>query len=129
MPKKQQLHLSRRESQVMEIIYRLGEAAAADVLGEIDDPPSYSAIRSTLSILVEKGLLRHRQDGPRYVYYPPLPREKASRAALARLLDTFFGGSPERAMAALLDLSSMNMSREELASVERMINEAKRRGQ
>ncbi|MGI8546094.1 MAG: BlaI/MecI/CopY family transcriptional regulator [Gemmatimonadaceae bacterium] len=128
MPKKPQLHLSRRESQAMDVIYHLGEASAAEVLERVDDPPSYSAIRSTLNVLEEKGLVRHKMDGQRYVYYSAFPREKTSRAALARLLDTFFGGSPERAMAALLDMSSSVTSPEERARLSRMITEAKQEG-
>ncbi|MGI8508925.1 MAG: BlaI/MecI/CopY family transcriptional regulator [Gemmatimonadaceae bacterium] len=128
MPKKPQLHLSRREGQAMDVIYHLGEASAAEVLERVEDPPSYSAVRSTLNILEEKGLLKHKLDGQRYVYYPALAREKASNAALKRLLDTFFGGSPERAMAALLDLSSARVSASELQQLSNMIADAKREG-
>lgn len=128
MPKKSQLHLSRRESQAMDIVYHLGEASAAEVLERVQDPPSYSAIRSTLCILEEKGLLKHKLDGQRYVYYPAAPREKASRAALTRLLDTFFGGSPERAMAALLGMSSSRVSAGELQRLCNMIADATKEG-
>lgn len=128
MPKNPQVHLSRRESQAMDVIFHMGEATAADVLDRVQDPPSYSAVRSTLAILEQKKLLRHRLDGQRYVYYPVAPREKASRAALTRLLDTFFGGSPERAMAALLDMSSSRISPTELQRLSEMIDDARREG-
>lgn len=112
----------------MDVIYHLGEASAAEVLERVEDPPSYSAVRSTLNILEEKGLLKHKLDGQRYVYYPALAREKASSAALKRVLDTFFGGSPERAMAALLDLSSARASASELKRLSNMIADAKKEG-
>lgn len=128
MPKKPQLHLTRREGQAMDVVYRLGEASAAEVLERVDDPPSYSAIRSTLNILEEKGLVKHKMDGQRYVYYPVFEREKASRAALKRLLDTFFGGSPERAMATLLDMSSSRVSAGELQRLSNMIAHARKEG-
>lgn len=128
MPKKPQLHLSRRESQIMDVIYHLGEASAAEVLERIDDPPGYSAIRSTLTILEEKGLLRHKLDGQRYVYCPAVPRDKASSAALKRLINTFFGGSPERAMAALLEVSSARASASELQRLAKMIANARKEG-
>lgn len=128
MPKKPHVHLSRRESQAMDVIYNLGRASAADVLDRVDDPPSYSAVRSTLNILEAKGLIKHKIDGQRYVYYPTFERDKASRAALTRLLETFFGGSPERAMAALLDMSSARVSAKELERLSNMIDNAKKEG-
>lgn len=112
----------------MDVIYHLGEASAAEVLPRVQDPPSYSAIRSTLNILEEKELLKHKVDGQRYIYYPAFPREKASRAALTRLLDTFFGGSPERAMAALLDMSSTARSAAERERLLQLIAEAREEG-
>lgn len=94
--------LSRRERQIMSIVYRLGEANATQVLDQLPDPPSYSAVRAHLRILEGKGHLRHRADGPRYVYLPTLPRERARTPALEGLLQTLFEGSREKLVAALL---------------------------
>src|SRR5215207_3350329 len=93
------LDLSRRERQIMEIIYQQGQATAAEVLGRLPDPPGYSAVRAMLRLLEEKGYLRHDQQGPRYVYLPTLAREKARRSALKQMLQTFFDGSTEAAVA------------------------------
>jgi len=112
----------------MDVLFRHGEATAADVLRSLDDPPTYSAVRSVLSILERKGLARHREDGPRYVYAPAVPHRRATRAAMRRLVRTFFGGSPERAMAALLDMSAASLTDEELERLASMINHAKREG-
>src|SRR3954466_2041086 len=99
------MRLGRRERQIMDAVYRRGRATAADVLGDLPDPPSYSAVRGMLRLLEDKGHLRHEQDGPRYVYLPTTERDEARRSALAHLLRTFFDNSRESAMAALLDLS------------------------
>lgn len=96
--------LSRREREIMDVIYRLGEATATEVREGMGSPPSYSAVRATLRILVEKGHLLHREEGPRYVFRPTIPVAEASQSALSHLVQTFFGGSPTRAAAALLDL-------------------------
>ena len=120
--------LSRREAQVMDVLFRRGEATAADVLAALEDPPTYSSVRSVLAILERKGLARHREDGPRYVYAPAVPPGRARRAALRKLVRTFFGGSPERAMAALLDMSAGSLSQDELDRLATMINDAKREG-
>ncbi|MEM6703617.1 MAG: BlaI/MecI/CopY family transcriptional regulator [Acidobacteriota bacterium] len=101
--KKTNEKLSRREREIMDVVYRLGEATASEVQEGLVSPPSYSAVRATLRILVEKGHLVHREDGPRYVFRPTVPAAEASRSALAHLVKTFFGGSPTRAAAALLD--------------------------
>src|SRR5258706_3922369 len=103
MPRKTRPHLSRRERQIMDIVFARGEATAAEVGAALPDPPSYSAVRALLRILEEKGHLRHREDGPRYVFVPTEPREKASRSALKRVLQTFFDGSLSNAVAALVD--------------------------
>ena len=118
-------HLSRRERQIMGIVYELGKATAADVRERVPDPPSYSAVRAMLRILEEKGHIRHEQDGPRYVFLPTVPREKASENALRRLLRTFFDGSPEGAMAALLDLEGDHLDDEALRRIARKIEEAR----
>ncbi len=97
--------LTRRERQIMDIVYRRGRATAAEVLAELPDPPSYSAVRALLRILEEKGYLRHQQEGPRYVFLPTLARDKARRSALKQMVQTFFDGSAEQAVAALLDMS------------------------
>jgi predicted transcriptional regulator len=119
-------NLSRRERQIMEVIYRLGRGTVTDVLERLPDPPSYSAVRALLRILEEKGHLHHEQDGPRYVYLPTVPREAAKESALKNLLRTFFGGSTEAAMAALLDLRGEDVSKGELDRISRMIDDARK---
>ncbi|HZN10687.1 MAG TPA: BlaI/MecI/CopY family transcriptional regulator [Blastocatellia bacterium] len=128
MTQRAPLDLSRRERQIMEIIYQQGQATAAEVLGRLPDPPGYSAVRAMLRLLEEKGYLRHDQQGPRYVYLPTLAREKARRSALKQMLQTFFDGSTEAAVAALLDLSRPKLSAPELERLSRMIDEAKKEG-
>jgi len=118
--------LSRRERQIMEIVYERGRATVAEVRAHMPDPPSYSAVRAMLRILEEKGHLRHEQDGPRYIFLPTVPREEASETALRKLVRTFFGGSPEGAMAALLDLESDSLDEEALQRLSGLIEEAKR---
>jgi BlaI family transcriptional regulator, penicillinase repressor len=121
--------LSRRERQIMEIVYRRGEVTAAEILAGLPDPPSYSAVRGLLRILVDKQHLRHREDGPRYVYSPVVTREKARTKAIADLLDTFFDGSAAEAAAALLGSSRRKLSKEELDELDALIAEARSRGQ
>ncbi len=128
MAEKSLRHLSRRERQIMDIIYRRDRAAAAEVLADMSDPPSYSAVRALLRVLEEKGHVRHEQDGPRYVFLPTLPREEARDSALKQMLSTFFDGSAEQAVAALLDLSSSDLSEEELEKLAQMIDQARREG-
>ena len=118
--------LSRRERQIMEVVYELGRAAAADVREHMPDPPSYSAVRAMLRILEDKGHVVHEQDGPRYVFLPTVPREEASETALRRLVRTFFAGSPEGAMAALLDLDGDRLDENALQRLAEMIEEARR---
>jgi predicted transcriptional regulator len=120
--------LSRREREIMEVIYRRGQATAAEVLEDLPDPPSYSAVRAMLRILEEKGHLRHEQQGPRYVFLPTVPREQARRSALKQLVHTFFEGSTEQAVAALLDLSSRKLSDVELDRLARIIDQAREEG-
>lgn len=124
-------YLSRRERQVMDVIYRLGEATVAEVIGQLPDPPTNPAVRAVLRALEEKGWLTHEQRGAQYLYRPVLPRSSASRRALRRLVDTFFDGSPEKALIALLDLSAPDVSRAELdrisALIERSANEGAER--
>jgi predicted transcriptional regulator len=120
--------MSRRERQIMEIVYRLGEATAADVRNEMADPPSYSAIRAFLRILEEKGHLRHKEAGPRYVYSPRVPLEKARRSALRRLLRNFFDDSSETLVASLLDETAPRLSPGELDNLAELIDRARKQG-
>ena len=120
------VQLSRRERQIMEIVYELGRATAVEVRERMPDPPSYSAVRAMLRILEDKGHIIHEQDGPRYIFLPIVPREEASETALRRLVRTFFGGSPEGAMAALLDLDGDRLDEDALQRLAEMIDEARR---
>jgi predicted transcriptional regulator len=119
--------LSRRERQIMACVYRLGQASVAEVLAEIPDPPSYSAVRATMQILVRKDYLSCRQAGPRYVYQPTTSRQTAARQALRRMIDTFFDNSVERAMTAMLKISEAQLSDEELDRLGQLIDETRRR--
>ncbi len=120
--------LSRRERQIMDIVYQEGRATVAEVQAALPQAPGYSAVRAMLRVLEEKGHLRHRQDGPRYVYEPTLPRDRARRSALRRMLRTFFDDSPGDAVAALLDLSQKDLTDEELARLSALIQEARGKG-
>ncbi len=117
--------LSRRERQMMDILYRRGRASASEVHQALPDRPSYSAVRAKLRVLEEKGHVRHEEAGPRYIFLPTLPREKAKRSALKHLLDTFFGGSAEEAVVALLDLRTTRLSPGELERLSSLIEKAK----
>jgi len=128
MPKKTLDRLSGRERQIMEVIYAAGQATATDVLQKLPDPPSYSAVRALLRILENKGHLRHTVEGTRYVFVPTLSPDRARRSAIRSMLRTFFEGSPERAVAALLEVSRSGMSAEELARISRMIDRAREEG-
>ena len=128
MTKTSQVTLSRRERQIMNIIYQKGSATAAEVLENLPDPPSYSAVRALLKVLEVKGHLKHRQDGPRYLFSPRVSREKAKRSAVQQLLQTFFDGSAEQAVATLLDVSGSDLSDNELDRLTHLINEAKNEG-
>jgi predicted transcriptional regulator len=122
------LDLSRRERQIMDVVYRLGRVTTQEVLERLPDPPSYSAVRAMLRILEEKGHLEHEQDGPRYVYLPTVPRDSASESALKHLVRTFFGGSTEAAVAALLDISGEDLSDAELDRLSDLIDKAREQG-
>jgi BlaI family penicillinase repressor len=117
---------SRRERQIMDVIYARGEATAADIAESIPDAPSYSAVRALLRILEEKGALAHREDGPRYVFMPTEPHEKASRSALKNVLHTFFEGSLANAVAALVDTKDGQLSADELKRLETIIKQARK---
>jgi predicted transcriptional regulator len=120
--------LSRRERQIMDVVYRLGQATAAEVLAELPDPPGKTAVRTLLRILEEKGHLRHRQEGLAYVYLPSRPRDQAGRSALRRVLQTFFDGSLEKAVAAHLGDAAADLSREELERLADLIRQARKKG-
>jgi predicted transcriptional regulator len=121
-------NLSRRERQIMDIIYQRGRATAAEVHERLPEAPSYSAVRALLRVLEDKGVVAHEQDGPRYVYVPTVNRAAARQSALRQLLRTFFDGSTTQAVAALLDLGSQQMSSSELDTIETMIKQAKKEG-
>ena len=120
--------LSRREQQVLDIIYALGHATAADVRERMHDAPTDPAVRTTLRILVANGHLRIEQDGPRYDYWPTVPRETASRSEMQHVLRTFFGGSVETALAALLDIKPGEITDEERRRLKRVIDQAAKEG-
>ena len=120
--------LSRRERQIMDVIYRQGSATAQDVRAQMPDPPSYSAVRALLRVLEGKGHLKHRHDGPRYVYHPTVARDRARKSALKQLLSTFFDDSPEAAVAALLDMSTDESDDGELDRLAALIERARQEG-
>lgn len=128
MKRKALVHLSRRERQIMDVVYRLGRATAMEVLAQIPDPPGYSAVRAMLRVLENKGHLRHVLEGKSYVYLPTLPRTRASRTALQNMVRTFFDGSPEKAVAALLDISRSELTADELERLSRLIEQARQEG-
>ncbi len=119
--------LSRREQQIMDCIYRRGEATVGEVRSEIPDAPSYSAVRALLRILVDKGHLRFEQDGQRYIYYPVQSKSAAGRPALRRVMNTFFEGSMEKTVAALLKVNGPRISNQQLDHLQALIDEAKER--
>lgn len=120
--------LGRRERQIVEALYRLGRATVNDVLAELPDPPSYSAVRAMLNKLEEKGYARHEQDGPRYVYLPAVPAEQARTTALRNLVDTFFEGSAEQAVLALIQLSDTAVSDDALERLAELARRAEQEG-
>jgi predicted transcriptional regulator len=120
--------LSRRERQIMNIVYRRGEATAAEILEEIPDPPTYSTVRALLRVLVEKEHLQHRAEGPRYVYSPTVSRQKARAGALAQVVSTFFDGSAAQAVSALIGSSQAKLSKTELDEMSALIAAARRKG-
>lgn len=115
--------LSRREREVMDILYRLGEASAQEIQQALPDPPTYSAVRALLATMLEKNLIRHRKDSRRYVYRPAVPETKAKRSALRQLVGTFFDGSPEKLVASLLDPADQQLSEAEIARIRKLIED------
>ncbi len=120
--------LSRRERQIMDVIWKSGQATVNEVLEGLDDPPSYSAVRALLNVLKSKGQLDVEQDGARYIYRPTVTAAKASRNALQRIVNTFFGGEPRAAIAALARLPEANLTDKELDAISRLIDAAKKEG-
>ena len=120
--------LSRRERQCLDVLYQRGQATVAEVMAALADPPSYSAVRATLNVLLEKGHATHKQDGPRYVYLPAVPADAARNAAVQHLVTTFFGGSTEEAVAALLDITDLKTSKDTLDRLTKKIQSARKEG-
>lgn len=120
--------VSRRERQILDVLFRRKEATAAEIQGELPEAPSYSTVRALLRILEEKGHVRHREDGPRYVYVPVVEAEAARRSALRHVLDTFFEGSASGVMAALLGEDSGKLTEEELGRMEAMLAKVRKEG-
>ena len=120
--------LSSRERQIMEVIYRNGTATATEIRNAIDDAPSDSAIRAFLRILRDKGYVGYEQDGPRYVYFPKVDRQKAQRSMITNVLNNFFNGSMESVVATLLDISKEKLTEEDLDRLGQLIEHAKKEG-
>jgi predicted transcriptional regulator len=121
--------LGRRERQILEAVYRRGSASVNDVLVDLPDPPSYSAVRTFLRILEEKGHLTHTQEGAKYIYHPTRPRPPVAREALYKLMETFFGGRPEQIVNTLLTDEERKLSDADLERLAAMIAEARQRGE
>jgi BlaI family transcriptional regulator, penicillinase repressor len=120
--------LSRRERQIMDILYQLESASVGEVLAKLPDKPSYSTVRAQLRVLEEKGHVHHAEHGPRYVYLPAVPRDVARRSALRHLVDTFFEGSTEQVVSALLGGEVARVSPDELERISRLISKARKEG-
>jgi predicted transcriptional regulator len=125
LPKDAPTALSRRERQVMDILYRRGAATVAEVMADLPDPPTYSAVRSILRILMEKGMISHREDGPRYVYLPAVNTDRAADDAMKHVIRTFFDGSAQQAVAAVLRMSDAKLTDEEIAALSERIAKAR----
>ena len=121
-------NLGRRERQIVEAVYRLGRATVNEVLAELPDPPSYSAVRAMLGKLENKGYVKHEADGPRYVYLPAVSTQRARRNALNHVVDTFFDGSAEQAVLALIRLSDTTVPPEVLERLAEHVETAKKEG-
>jgi predicted transcriptional regulator len=128
MTKKPEDYLNKRESQIMDIVYRRGRATVADVCEDLEDIPNYTAARVLLHKLAAKGLLRYERKGRRYYYYPKVAPEKVRKTELSHVVDTFFGGSPEDVMADLLEMSQEDMDDERWQKIYAMIEEARKQG-
>ncbi len=128
MKERQLLHLSRRERQIMDVIFARGQATAAEIRQNLPDPPSYSTVRAQLRVLEDKGFLNHTEQGPRYLFSPTIPAERARISALQHLKLIFFDNSTESVISALLDLPDSNLSEEDLARLTSLIEQARREG-
>jgi predicted transcriptional regulator len=128
MPRMLKRPLTRREREIMDVLYRLGRATAHEILEGLADPPSYSAVRALLRLLEERGHVRHVEEGQTYVYVPAVPRSDAKRSALSHVVRTFFGGSVEEAVATLVDSSRSKLSHDELDRLAQLIEKAKKEG-
>jgi len=128
MARKLLTDFSRRERQIMDIIYSKGSATGAEVREAIPDPPSYSSVRALLKVLEEKGFLRHKQQGPRYVFTPTVKRDRAKTTALKHVMQTFFDNSTEDVVAALMDISGTELSDDEYRRLNSLIEQARRKG-
>jgi predicted transcriptional regulator len=126
MKKDTQRNLSRRERQIMDILYQRGRATAGEIHEAMADAPTYSAVRAKLRVLEEKGHVRHEEESLRYVYLPIVARDTARRSALRHMLSTFFEGSVEDAMAALLDISAARLKDEDLARIAQLVEDARK---
>ena len=122
-------NLSRRERQMMDILYQKGRATAAEIHAALPDPPTYSAVRAKLRVLEEKGHIRHEEEALRYVYLPVVTRDSARKSALRHMVSTFFAGSVEDTVAALLDLSAANLSEKDLDRISQLVEQAKKEGE
>jgi len=118
--------LSRREREIMDIVYRLGSGSVNEVLAAMVEPPSYSTVRTLIGTLEKKGQLTHTQEGPRYLYRPAVDRSVAQRSALARVVQSFFGGAPEKAAVALLEMAELDERK--LAELKALVNESREAG-
>ncbi|MFB0564966.1 MAG: BlaI/MecI/CopY family transcriptional regulator [Candidatus Aminicenantaceae bacterium] len=125
---KGQKNLTRRERQIMDIVYELNQATVAQVLEKIPNPPSYSTVRALLRVLEEKGHLTHKQEGPRYIYSPTIPREEARRNALRHVMKIFFDDSTEDVVAALLNISEDNLSEIDYKRLSELVKKARKEG-
>lgn len=127
-PKKTSHDLGRRERQILDVIYRLGEGSVADVLAQMTDPPAYDSVRTMIRLLESKGFLKHRREGTKYVYRPTQSQESASRSALSHLMKTFFQGSAAETMAAVFDMASNDLTDQDIDRLEQLIEQAKKEG-
>ncbi len=123
-----EIHLSRRERQIMDALHQRGRATAAEVQAALPEAPSYSAVRALLRILEDKGHIKHRRDGARYVYLPRAKQETARRSALKRVVSTFFQGSVPQALAALLETADTQLPDSELHKLQQIIEQARKEG-
>ncbi len=129
MSKNSDRNLSRRERQMMDILYQRGRATAQEIMEAMPDPPTYSAVRAKLRVLEEKGHVRHQEEALRYVYLPVVARESARKSALRHMVTTFFAGSVQDTVAALLDLSASKLTGADLDRIANMIEQAKKEGE